>query len=183
MSVEIISLIQVKSLGQWLRIWVLYKDAFPASERKPFGIIFKMAKQGKTDIWVIQCDGKFAGFGATINSPELVLLDYFAVRKSLRGRGVGTAALVKLMERYADRGVFVEIEGTWEAGADLEAREKRKRFYQEVGMEELPVRAEVFGVNMELLAVRYSLDFEGYRDFYRKHYSSWAAEHILPVSQ
>lgn len=177
-----ITLSRAKGLGQWRQIRRLYKKAFPQAERKPFGIIFKMARQGRSDVWVIRQDGAFAGFGATINGPELVLLDYFAVDPALRGKGVGSGALRDLMDQYRDRGFFVEIEGTWEPGEDLAVRQRRKRFYQAAGMKELSVRAEVFGVRMELLGVRCSLDFEGYRAFYRERYDPWAAEHIAPVS-
>jgi len=165
----------------WLQILRLYYEAFPREERKPFSIIYRMARQEKSDVWCVCSDGRFAGFAATINGPELVLLDYFAVDPRLRGMGIGTESLKQLMTRYRDRGIFVEIEGTWEDGPDKEAREKRKRFYVNCGLEPIPVRAEVFGVNMELLGCRCSLDFDGYRAFYRERYNPWAAEHILPV--
>ena len=74
-------------------IFVLYRNAFPRSERKPFGIILRMAKEGRADLWTIRHNGRFAGFAATVNAPELILLDYFAVKKSLRGQGVGFAGL------------------------------------------------------------------------------------------
>ncbi len=53
--------------GQWLQIYVLYLTAFPASERKPFAIIKKMHRQGRTDVWRILRNGKFTGFAATVN--------------------------------------------------------------------------------------------------------------------
>lgn len=168
---------------QWLRILKLYYEAFPAEERKPFSIIYKMAKQGKSDVWYISSGDSFAGFAATINGPDLVLLDYFAVEAKQRGKGIGTEALKQLMDQYRDHGLFVEIEGTWEEGPDKAAREKRKQFYVNCGLEPIPVRAEVFGVNMELLGCRCSLDFDRYKAFYRDRYNPWAAEHILPVEE
>ena len=57
------------------RVYLLYLRAFPASERKPFSKIVSMAKEGRTDLWIIRKDGRFAGFASTVNSPELVLLD------------------------------------------------------------------------------------------------------------
>lgn len=168
----------VSGLG-WLRVLKLYYSAFPPSERKPFWIIFKMAIQGRSDVWCIRKEGRFVGFAATINAPKLVLLDYFAVAEHFRGMGVGTAALKELLSRYP--ALFVEIEGTWQPGEDLPQRQKRKAFYQACGMEDLHVRAEVFGVNMELLGVNCSMDFDRYKAFYREHYNPWAAEHILPV--
>ncbi len=172
-----------KGLADWLRLYRLYREAFPSSERKPFGIIVKMYRQGKTDLWCLNQDGRFAGLAATINGERLVLLDYFAVEHSLRGQGIGTAALTALLECYHDRGLFMEIESTRESAPNQAEREKRKQFYRYAGMEELGTEANVFGVNMELLGSRCQLDFAGYRAFYRDNYGPWAAEHITPVGQ
>lgn len=163
---------------QWLYVYRLYRSAFPASERKPFGIILKMHSRGKTDVWCVERDGQFTGLATTINGDDLILLDYFAVTKACRGEGIGSAAMGELQRIYADRGLFVEIESTRENAVNQEQREKRKRFYQAAGMEELHVHANVFGVNMELLGSRCQMDFERYREFYREHYSAWAAQQI-----
>ena len=162
----------------WLRVYRLYLAAFPRAERKPFGIIMKMHRSGRTDVWRILRGGRFAGFAATVNGSDLILLDYLAIEKRSRGQGVGSAAMAALQRVYADKGFFVEIESTKENAPNRAERENRKRFYQAAGMEELGVRAGVFGVRMELLGSRCSLDFEGYRAFYRDHYSPWAAAHL-----
>lgn len=163
---------------QWLRIYRLYRSAFPAAERKPFGVIVRMYRQGRADVWYLTRSGRFVGFASTVNSPALVLLDYFAVEKRQRGRGIGTAAMARMQECYAHRGLFVEIESTREAASNRQQRLRRKQFYLAAGMAELHTRARVFGVSMELLGSRCTLDLEGYRRFYRDHYSAWAAEHI-----
>lgn len=163
------------------RILALYLAAFPRSERKPFGTILRMAREGRADLWTIRQEGRFAGFAATVNSPDLVLLDYFAVRKSLRGRGVGTEALRLLDQAYGNRGFFVEIESTFGEAENLAQRQKRKQFYVNGGLQPMGTEAMVFRVRMELLGVRCHLDFQKYRDFYRDHYSSWAAQHIREV--
>ncbi|MBQ8238676.1 MAG: GNAT family N-acetyltransferase [Oscillospiraceae bacterium] len=162
----------------WLRIWKLYLRAFPPAERKPFGVIVKMHRSGKTDVWCVERDGRFAGFATTVNGEELILLDYLAIEKRSRGQGIGSAAMAAMHRIYADKGFFVEIESTGEDAANREAREKRKRFYEAAGMKALGVEADVFGVRMELLGSRCALDFEGYRAFYRDHYSPWAAQHL-----
>lgn len=164
-------------------LYLLYLRAFPARERKPFGTIVKMAKEGRADLWTIRSDGHFAGLAATVNGSDMVLLDYFAVKGSLRGRGVGSGALKQLLERYGDRGIFVEIESTFEHCADRARRVKRKRFYECCGLTPMGTEADVFGVRMELLGSGCRLDFGEYRDFYRKHYNTWAAEHIRPVTE
>lgn len=169
-----------ESRSQWLALYRLYRSAFPRAERKPFSMIVKMWKKGKTDIWCVERQGAFLGLGITINGPEVVLLDYFAIVGKCRGKGVGTAALKGLMDRYAGKGFFLEIENPREPGPDQQLRCRRKRFYLSAGLEELHTTAKLFGVEMELLGKGCQLDFGQYQAFYRDNYSQWAAEHIAP---
>lgn len=166
------------NMFHWLRIYSLYRRAFPRSERKPFGIIMKMHRSGKSDVWRIVSGGRFAGFATTVNGGDLILLDYLAIETRRRGQGIGSEAMAQLQRIYAAKGFFVEIESTREAAPNQAQREKRKQFYLASGMEELGVEAQVFSVRMELLGSRCSLDFEGYRAFYRDHYSPRAAAHL-----
>lgn len=176
-----VSLSKPKTFFQWLKLHRLYRAAFPAAERKPFRVILRMYRQGKTDVWSVEEDDRFVGMATTINGGGLILLDYFAIAKAFRGKGIGSGAMARLQEIYGDKGLFVEIESTREPAPNQAEREKRKRFYRASGMEELHVEARVFGVNMELLGSRCSLDFEGYRTFYRDHYGPWAAKNIRSV--
>lgn len=165
----------------WLRIRLLYLSAFPPRERKPFSRIRGMYNQGRVDVWCVTENGRFLGFASTVNSHDLILLDYFAVRKNCRGRGIGTRAMALLLEKYRDCGFLVEIESTKEDCPDKAMREKRRQFYLSAGLQMLGVEALVFGVRMELLGIRCSMDFDDYRNFYRDHYSPWASEHIKNV--
>ena len=174
---------KIRGVYDWLRLYRLYREAFPASERKPFAIIVKMYRQGKTDLWCVTKECRFAGMAATINGDDLILLDYFAVMKSLRGQGVGSEVMALLQEQYRDKGLFVEIESTRRAVSDLHQRQKRKQFYLDAGLKDLGTEAKVFGVNMELLGSRCELDYDGYRAFYRDNYGSWAADHITRPEQ
>jgi len=162
----------------WLKIKRLYRSAFPPSERKPFAIIRAMQKKGKTDVWYFSQGGRFAGFSATINGDHLILLDYLAVPKSLRSRGIGTGMLERMKEFYAGKGFFVEIESVHEKAGNLAQRMRRKQFYENSGFVDLHVTASVFGVNMDLLGVGCEMDFARYRAFYRDNYNPWAADHI-----
>lgn len=171
-------LIPPKGLRQWTHLFLLYFSAFPAEERKPFSMIVSMWKKGKTDIWCIQRDGGFSGLAITINSPDVILLDYLAVAKKCRSQGVGTAALRALREKYTGKGLFVEIESTLEPAPNLPQRKRRKRFYLSCGMAEMHTTAKLFGVNMELLGYDCRLNYDQYKAFYRENYNSWAAEHI-----
>ena len=99
-----------RGFKQWFEIYKLYQRAFPNGERKPFSIIWEMYRKGKTDVWYCEKDGAFAGLATTINSEKMILLDYFAVSKKLRGGGVGTAFLAEMLKQYDGCGVFGEIE-------------------------------------------------------------------------
>ncbi len=168
---------------QWLRVHRLYIRAFPQAERKPFSMIRRMTRKGKTDTWCLMKDGRFVGLGITINGPALILLDYFAIRETCRGKGIGTQALKTLINHYQDKGFFLEIESTLEDAPNRQQRLRRKRFYLSCGLEELGVQAELFTVNMEMLGVRCTLDYTQYRNFYRDNYNQWAADHICPVKR
>ena len=164
---------------QWLRIYFLYRSAFPRCERKPFRMILSMRRRGKTDVWYYEKKGRFAGFAATINDDELILLDYLAVVKSMRGCGTGRRILRELKECYAGKGLFVEIESAYEAAPNQDERLRRKAFYINNGMQPSRVMASVFGVKMELLCWNCRVDFPGYHSFYRDNYSAWAAKNIV----
>lgn len=178
-----ISLVKIASAYEWLQVYALYLRAFPAAERKPFAIIRRMHKKGKTDVWIARLDGKFAGFAATINGEANVLLDYLAVDAAQRGTGVGSAMLKQLKNAYADRGLFVEIESVHKKNApNLAERLRREQFYVRCGMTPMHVSARVFGVEMDLLGYDCRLDFAQYQNFYKANYSEFAAQNIQPVS-
>lgn len=165
----------------WWRLYKLYRSAFPLSERKPFGMIRKMYRRGVTDVWCVERAGKFSGLAITINSPKLILLDFLAVCPECRGSGVGTATLAVLQKIYEGKGLFLEIESTLLDCPERELRLRRKKFYVNCGLKELGTTAKLFGVDMELLGIDCQLDYDGYRNFYREFYNSWAADHITPT--
>ena len=169
--------------GEIPAVFFLYRSAFPRFERKPFGRITGMVKAGRADLWTIRRDGRFAGFAATVNAPGLVLLDYFAVKKSLRGQGVGSGALKMILDRYAPRGVLAEIESTRIPSNNPREREKRKQFYVNCGMEPLGTEVDLFGIRMELLGCRCCPDFGEYKDFYVRYYTPSAEKYVQPVKE
>lgn len=168
-------------LLHWLQLYILYRQSFPRAERKPFLTILKKYSSGSTDVWCILDNRTFLGFAATMNSPDLVMLDYLAISRKHRSQGIGSIALKELMRRYSDQAFLLEIESPYEPGPDLPLRRKRKQFYMNCGMEPLHIMAEVFGVKMELLGKNCQIDFTQYRNFYRDFYKPQAAKHILPA--
>lgn len=176
-------LIQAKTKLQILKIHLLYRAAFPKEERKPFSIITMMQAQGKTDIWYAQEKGRFLGFATTINDENLILLDYLAIKKSVRGKGYGTRFMKEMLSIYQGKGFFVEIELVDQQAENYEERLKRKQFYLACGMEDLHVSALVFKVPMELLGKDCTLDFQSYHDFYRDNYTVRSADNIQSIKE
>ncbi len=177
-----ITLSPPSGLRQWLQLFFLYRASFPRAERKPFPVILRAWRRGMTDIWCILRNGQFLGFAATMNSPGLVMLDYFVIQRKHRGQGIGTAALKAVLSRYAHVEFMLEIESPFEPGPDRQLRQKRKQFYVNCGMEPLRIRADVFGIPMELLGKNCrAMTFARYRSFYRDFYRPWAAKHIRPL--
>ena len=176
-----ITLVPPKGLARWLRLYLLYRRSFPRAERKPFLTILKKYRQHNTDIWCICREDRFLGFASTMNSPDLIMLDYLVIAGQYRGRGIGTAAMMQILEKYAEIPFLLEIESPYEPGPDQMLRQKRRQFYVNCGLESLHIMADVFGVKMELLGRNCRISFDEYRDFYRDFYKPWAADHILPA--
>ena len=169
-----------KGAIQMLKIRMLYREAFPKCERKPFSIIKAMTKKGKTDMWYFEDEGGFAGLCTTINGPDTILIDYLAVARKRRGTGVGSRMLQALLEHYKDFGVFLEIEELDDNAENSKERIRRREFYLRQGLVPMNTYANLFGVNMELLGVNCQLSFDEYRDFYLNNYGRFAYDHITP---
>lgn len=167
--------IQAKTLKQWIKIYKLYKKAFPKCERKPVWLILLAKRRGQADVWYIEKQQEFAGLAITMNSEELVLLDYFAVDSKRRGSGIGAESLAMLQQKYAGKKFFLEIESVYEEADNLLERQRRKRFYLANKMTEMKVMVNLFGINMELLGYECEVDFDSYYSLYQKLFGKKAA--------
>ena len=169
------------SFFDYRKIRRLYKSSFPKCERKPFSIIKKMKKKGKTDILCFYDGADFVGFAATINGEREILVDYLAVSEKKRGRGYGRAALEIILKKYSPLGVFLEIEIPYESAENYEERARRKKFYLSSGFSPMNTYAKLFGVDMELLGAGCNLNFDEYRNFYLENYGRFAYDNITKV--
>lgn len=173
-----ITLTKPSTIRDWLRLWRLYRRAFPHYERKPFFMILRTKHRGCTDVWCIRQNGAFAGLAITMAQGELVLLDYFAVSETQRGRGLGSRALRLLQQEYAGKRLFLEIESTETDAPNRPERLRRKQFYLRNGMSELGVHVSLFGVEMELLGFACILTFAEYQNLYTAVLGSWTRSHV-----
>lgn len=177
---EIVDMQLKKATGkaQWRQIYRLYREAFPECEQKPFWLIRLKNIQGKADAWYMEDKGTFVGLAITMNAKELVLLDYFAIEESLRGKGYGSEGLKALQTYYAGRKFFLEAESVYAEAENREQRLRRKQFYLKNGMSEMKMIANVFGTDLEVLGHDCRLDFDTYRSVYQYAYGKWAAGNV-----
>lgn len=167
-----------KGLKQWAEIYCLYQKAFPKSEKKPFFMILRKFREGKTHIWRFTRNGSFAGIVITINGEQNILIDYLAVEENQRGTGIGSEILPLMQKHYVGKGVFLEIESVYEESGNKAERLRRKHFYEKAGMQSMDVFVWLFGVKMELMSFGEKLTYEQYHAFHHDNYGQWAADHI-----
>lgn len=171
-------MIQAHRPIHWLRLYRLYRQAFPSFERKPFSVIRSMQKKGKSDIWYFEKEGKFAGLVFTINSDKVILIDYLAIVAKRRGEGIGSAIISQLRDYYVNKGIFVEIESVFDECENKDERLRRKHFYLSNGLVPMKVMVVLFGVEMELLGINCRLTYDEYYSFYKDNYGDFATKNI-----
>ena len=172
---------EVSSEAEWELLERLYTEAFPDNERKPFEMIREKHRKKRTDVWVVDEDGEFSGLAITMNSADLVLLDYFAICREKRGNGLGSASLKALFEKYRGKRFFLEVESLAVVADNTEERCRRKQFYRNNGMSELGVYARLFGVEFELLGYECEVSFREYFSLYDDIYGSYASKFLEEI--
>ena len=123
-------------------IYPEYIKIFPKEERKELKTIEQNYDKKITKLIKICEHNQFIGFFIinTIKNSQYVQLDYFAILEKYQNKGYGTKAiqlLKKQMETYD--GIFVEIEklGLGKDKQDNLLRERRAKFYENLGFEKL----------------------------------------------
>ena len=174
---------QINTNADWHNISKLYKKAFPLSERKPLWLIRATHKKNKADVWLIEDEGAFKGFAITMNSGDLVMLDYFAVAEDARGQGYGAGCLNRLQEKYKEYRFFLEIESVYVKAKNMQQRLGRKAFYERNGMKEVGVVAKVFGVELVSMGYDCELNFDEYKKLYTDCYGKLVGMNIRKVKR
>ncbi len=144
----------------------LYKEAFPAAERKSMDSMLTGEFADAYDVLVISTpDRSVAGMVITVTHGDLVMLDYLAIHPAMRGQGLGHMVLPLAKERFPGKHFFLEIETPSENCANPVQRIRRKAFYLSTGMVETHVHAFIYSTDMELLAYPEdvpAITFDGY---------------------
>lgn len=133
------------------------RQDFPPSELKYLSSILSMVRLGVYDVLGAYDDqGGFAAYALVYRPREgrIALIDYLAVKRGMRGRGIGSALLSCLCKYYAGAvdALMIECERPKSAPDEAEAR-RRIRFYTCSGAVLTSVRIWLFGVEYSILVL------------------------------
>ncbi len=178
------------------QIKTLYREAFPADERKPFSLIMEKRQEGSMEILSLEnrvnapagisitaspTRHQVLGEAILVYDNDLVLLDYFAIAPSLRGNGFGSRALELLQKRCGNRRFLLEIEDTSRQVPDLEQRISRKNFYLRGGMTCMDYTVSLFGVGMEIMTYGCEVTYEEYFALYEHVFGTYMTGRVARI--
>lgn len=123
-------------------------EDFPKSELKSLKTIVRLYKLNKYFAFGIYEKDEFLGYALTMTSENIVLLDYFAIKKDDRNKGYGGLAL-NLITNYFEENfdVFIlECENPkfYSNEMDKEKKQGRINFYLKNGFVKTSIEANVF---------------------------------------
>jgi hypothetical protein len=134
---------------------VYMREDFPANELKPLELFLSTVSAGIAGGYGYFDGGALRAYAffAWAEDSRLALLDYLAVTRGERGRGVGGEFLTKLAGDIPFDGMLIEIEDPLRAenAAEREKREKRARFYMRNGAVRTGLRTRMLDVRYEVL--------------------------------
>lgn len=128
----------------------IYNNAFPIDEKEPFALL-KTLKNYK--FYVALDNDKVCAFASVIQETDCLVIDYLAVDKDKRGKGVG-AFMLNNLRLVSDNAkcIFIEIERLGLGNTkEIEIREKRFKFYLKNGFIDLNTNIIFDGVKMQLM--------------------------------
>ncbi|MCD8373100.1 MAG: GNAT family N-acetyltransferase [Clostridia bacterium] len=134
-----------------IQVKKLYKKAFPANERPPFGALWRKAKKGKGELYAATNKDMFVGLTHAVIYKNLVYVYFLAVEKNNRGKGFGSKILAELKNKYKDYNIVLNIEELDENVENFEDRLNRKKFYEKNGFRLTGIKTIEKGVRYDLM--------------------------------
>jgi GNAT superfamily N-acetyltransferase len=133
---------QLQSCGgaTFRELYEIYSASIAAREQKPEAWICAMVTAPECRVWVMKGGGRVTGFSIVFLPPaeRFALLEYMAVAREWRNRGVGSALFKQTVERAVSPErprlpILLEVDSDREAGGDQQIRTRRQQFYRRLG--------------------------------------------------
>lgn len=146
----------------------LYLTAYPVDERKPFNFFVENIDSEQIKVLKFNDDktDEFIGMAILSIYDDLTLLNYLAVVPSKRNQGLGTKMISIVKERFKDKDIILEVDNTRTEADNIEDRLRKKKFYLEAGMVEMPFMVKINGVLLEVLGTSTDISPQKYLDLY-----------------
>ena len=150
MNIDLLTLPEIRELYR-----KRMKNDFPGNELKSLAMIEKVFREGRYLCYGVREGADILAYAFFVLTEDLYMLDYFAVKKDLRGSGIGSGFLKELNSRCLREAacVLVEVDDPFFAGNDKEKKicERRLAFYLGNGLLDTGARAKTFGADFLIL--------------------------------
>jgi len=128
-----------------------YEELFPKDERQPLPLLQKLYQEGVLKFVKIINDAITVGFLIYVTMPNnpYVWLSYFAIYKEFQNKKYGTEAIKVFQDFFEEYdGIYGEIEsiGFGDTEEENRIREKRLKFWQNLGFQLLNIDMRLFDV-------------------------------------
>ena len=150
MNIELLTLSEIREIYR-----ERVKHDFPDNEVKSLARIEKTLRDGRYLCYGVKAGGAILAYAFFVLTEDVYLLDYFAVKKELRGTGIGSSFLKELGSSCFRKAacVLLEVDDPAFAGCEKEKTvcERRLAFYLRNGLLDTGARACTFGADFLIL--------------------------------
>lgn len=134
------------------QIKALYETAFPVEEQVPWKALLRLIGEMPLDFTAYYDKKKFIGFTIVYPYKSYNWFWYFAVRKELRGKGYGQQILSKLIDKYSDKNIILDMESPDQPEAkNMEQRKRRLQFYSRNGFHDTHAHKTFDGLELTIM--------------------------------
>ncbi len=159
----------------------LYLKSFPLVERRDMDLMIKKAKEGlvKIDAWIKQ--DTFVGLTIVSKGNRFDLFDYLAIETDQQRKGYGSTILKKILNRYSNQGLFLEIEFPNPSSDQYILQTKRYAFYINNGLIDSHMVVNLYRVNYLILTNGPPISFDDYVHTYIHAYGLSFTQMLDPI--
>ena len=137
----------------------LFEHAFPEEERPPFSWLMKM---DRNQFFGVEDNDEFIGLFSIVEYQDLAYLFFLAVKKCYRGKGYGSQILKDILNRYADKRVFLLAEDPDIPCSNPEERNNRINFYSHNGLVKTDLKVTEYEVEYVALTNKTNVSKEDF---------------------